>query len=73
MGCQKGEHLLSAYLQPLGEEAPEMEAGAALGFSLPPGEGEVLLGGLSLLAPWESSRWRCIPAWPRCQLTPLPD
>lgn len=38
---------------PLGEETPAKEAGAALGFSLPPGEGEVLLGGLRLLAPRE--------------------
>lgn len=68
------EHLLYAYLQPLGEEAPGMEAGAALGFSLPSGQGEALLArGLSLLAPRESTRWRCIPAWPRCQLSPLSD
>ena len=47
----EGGDLLYAYLQPLGEETAGMEAGTALGFSLPPGEGEVLLGGLSLLAP----------------------
>lgn len=39
MGCLEGGLLLYAYLQPLGVDAPGMEAGASLGSSLPPGEG----------------------------------
>lgn len=69
----EGGHLLYAYLQPPEEEAPGMEAGAALGSPLPPWEGAGLLRGLSLPASWEreTTRRRCIPAWLRCHQSPV--
>lgn len=57
---------------PFEEEAPEMGAGAALGSPVPPGEGAGRPRGLSLLASCESTRRRSIPAWPRCQQSPVP-
>lgn len=50
-----------------------MGAGAALGSPVPSGEGAGRPRGLSLLASWESTRRRCIPAWPRCQQSPVPS